>query len=102
MTVDALDVTVTTEPDGPIYKAGTLFNLTCTASNGFEPYTIEWSFGCTYTNMFNSFVPKNNTIGFYTTTSKTCQNVYRCRVTDSISTIAIGQAVIETVTGKYF
>ena len=94
---------MTTEPVGPTYKAGTLYTVTCNASNAFQPYTLEWSLGCTYTNTFSSYVTTEaHTIGFYATTSKTCENIYRCRVTDSFSTIAIGQVIIETITGKVY
>ena len=99
---DALDVTISTQPAGPSYKAGSLYYVTCTATNGVPLYQYAWSVGCSYTNTFSSYILAPSTIGPYTTTSINCRNVYRCRATDGTSAIAYSQTVsVEIITGSY-
>ena len=96
---DALNVTVYTQPSGPSYKAGTEYSVICFASNGHDSlYTYEWSRGCSYTNQFTSYSSGYYIIGYYETTPVKCQDVYRCRVSNSYTT-AVGEITIESVTG---
>ena len=101
--ISAFSVDVTTYPNGPIYKAGTEYSVFCSVASEdysyYSYYDYEWSRGCSYTNQFTSFNPSSDIIGEYSTTPVTCQNVYRCRVTDEYYDTAIGEVTIETVTG---
>ena len=93
---------VTTDPEGPSYKAGSLFSVTCStvgivSSNRF----YEWSFGCSYTGIFTNYVTGASIIGYYATTTTICTDIYRCKVTDlTLLTSVVGQVAIETVTGN--
>ena len=96
-----LNITVTTNPSGPIYKAGSLYEVICNVSGGSPPYEYEWSVGCTSTNDFiTDSVHTGAIIGPYITTSLTCLDVHRCRVTDSSRIKGVGEYIIESVKGR--
>ena len=98
--IGAFNVTVTTDIGGPPYKAGLLFNVICNASNGDPPYVYEWSVGCSYTNIFGAYVEDLQTIGPFTTTPIKCKDVFKCRVTDSMSFTKVAKITLTPVTGK--
>ena len=98
--IGAFDVTVTTDIGGPPYKAGLLFNVICNASNGDPPYVYEWSVGCSYTNIFGAYVEDLQTFGAFTTTPIKCKDVFKCRVTDSMSITKVAKITVTPVTGK--
>ncbi len=92
---------VTTDPEGPSYKAGSLFSVTCsTVGIVSSNRSYEWSFGCSYTGIFTDYVTSAK-IGYYPTTTSICTDIYRCKVTDlTLPTSVVGQVTIETVTGN--
>ena len=95
-----LNITVTTDPSGPIYKAGSLYEVICNISGGSPPYEYEWSVGCTSTNTFSAYEQAGAIIGRFTTTPLTCRDAYRCRVTDSNGIQGVGEVIIESVKGR--
>ena len=98
--IGAFNVTVTTDIGGPPYKAGLLFNVICNASNGDPPYVYELSVGCSYTSIFGKYVEDLQTIGPFTTTPMKCKDVFKCRVTDSMSVTKVAKITVTPVTGK--
>ena len=74
--------------------------VNCTASNGSPPYEYKWSLGCSYTNIMRTFLMAGSVLGPLTTTGITCQDIYKCIVTDMEGTTSEGQITIKPVTGK--
>ena len=99
--IGAFDVTVTTNIGGPPYKAGLLFNVICNGSNGDPPYVYEWTVGCSYTSIFRTYVKICKLyIGAFTTTAIKCKDVFKCRVTDSMSVTKVAKNRVTPVSGK--
>ena len=77
--------------------------VNCTASNGIPPYEYKWSAGCSYTNIVSRFVVAGSLIGPLTTTGISCQDIYRCIVTDMEGTTSkVKQITIKPITGKLY
>ena len=95
-----LNVTVTTDPSGPSYKAGSFYKVICSISGGSPPYGYERSVGCTSTNIFTTYTQAGAILGRYITTPLMCRNAYRCRVTDSNGIQGVGEVIIESVKGR--
>ena len=98
----ALDVSVSTDPPGPSYKAGSLFSFQCSVVNATWPlsnYGYEYSYGCSFSGVFNGYQTFNGA-GRFATTRLYCLDIIRCRITDLIyQTVGIGELSIDTVTG---
>lgn len=104
---------MTTDPPGPVYKAGTLFTVHCSVVNGNYSsifYYYELYYRCTYTETPYTLYDHGwgfqlYDLYFATTRPEVCHNSFLCRATDIISSdqvSAIGQLTIETVTGKNY
>ena len=98
-----LNVTVTTSPEGPPFRAGSSIVVNCSASNGSPPYEYKWSVGCSYTNIMSNFVVARSVLGPLTTTGISCHDIYKCIVTDMKGTTSeVGQITIKPITGKLY
>ena len=77
--------------------------VNCTASNGRPPYEYKWSVGCSYTNIIRNLAVTESFLGPLTTTGISCEDIYRCIVTDMEGTTSeVGQITIKPVTGKLY
>ena len=67
-----LNVTVTTSPLGPPFRAGSSIAVNCITSDGSPLYEYKWSVGCSYTNILSNFVVAGLLFGPQNTTAVWC------------------------------
>ena len=98
---DALQVSLSGVPSGPVYRAASFIRLNCSVTGGVPPLQYRFIRFCRQSNEKTGTISEQTSL-LVTTTPVQCNDQIMCQVTDHNGNTGAANFVISDLTGGYF